>query len=172
MCEPQGGGNPTHPSTYWYDVTPGAFGRCDFHVRVEDSIAGHYTNWVQPINWTRQLHKVGNDWWVSWWNPGCGNAIFNTFRFQFDNPNSSGWGDWTTTTSATNNPYTQVIDFSASHAAQSDGYGYRVHVPTMACCNHDGIRGDADGDGSINVADVVYLVNYIFFGGPAPAACP
>lgn len=22
VCEPQGGGNPTHPVTYWYDVTP------------------------------------------------------------------------------------------------------------------------------------------------------
>ncbi len=30
------------------------------------------------------------------------------------------------------------------------------------------IRGDADGNGSISVADAVYLVNYIFKGGPAP----
>ncbi len=22
VCEPQGGGNPFHPITYWYDVTP------------------------------------------------------------------------------------------------------------------------------------------------------
>jgi hypothetical protein len=37
-----------------------------------------------------------------------------------------------------------------------------------ACCNDDGIRGDADYDGSITVADAVLLVDYIFFGGPAP----
>jgi hypothetical protein len=30
------------------------------------------------------------------------------------------------------------------------------------------ICGDADGSGSIDVDDVVYLVNYIFTGGPAP----
>jgi len=37
-----------------------------------------------------------------------------------------------------------------------------------ACCNHDGIRGDADYSGSINVADAVLLVDYIFFGGSPP----
>jgi hypothetical protein len=30
------------------------------------------------------------------------------------------------------------------------------------------IRGDANGDGVINIADVVYLVNYLFTGGTAP----
>jgi hypothetical protein len=29
-------------------------------------------------------------------------------------------------------------------------------------------RGDATGDGVINSADVVYLINYLFKGGPAP----
>jgi len=28
--------------------------------------------------------------------------------------------------------------------------------------------GDANGDGSINIADVVFLVAYLFKGGPAP----
>ncbi len=28
--------------------------------------------------------------------------------------------------------------------------------------------GDADGNGAISIADVVYLINYIFAGGPAP----
>jgi hypothetical protein len=30
------------------------------------------------------------------------------------------------------------------------------------------LRGDANGDGVINSADVVYLINYLFLGGPAP----
>jgi hypothetical protein len=30
------------------------------------------------------------------------------------------------------------------------------------------IVGDANGDGMINSADVVYLINYLFVGGPAP----
>ncbi len=31
-----------------------------------------------------------------------------------------------------------------------------------------GMRGDANSDGSINIADAVYLINYIFKAGPAP----
>jgi hypothetical protein len=30
--------------------------------------------------------------------------------------------------------------------------------------------GDANGDGTVNVADAVYLINYIFKGGPPPPA--
>ncbi|MFQ6032803.1 MAG: dockerin type I repeat-containing protein, partial [Candidatus Zixiibacteriota bacterium] len=30
------------------------------------------------------------------------------------------------------------------------------------------IRGDANGDGVINSADIIYLVNYLFAGGPVP----
>ncbi len=30
-------------------------------------------------------------------------------------------------------------------------------------------RGDANGDGSTNSGDVVYLINYLFIGGPAPS---
>jgi len=30
------------------------------------------------------------------------------------------------------------------------------------------LRGDANGDGVINVNDVVYLINYLFISGPAP----
>jgi subtilisin family serine protease len=31
-----------------------------------------------------------------------------------------------------------------------------------------GMRGDANNDGTVNIGDAVYLVNYIFKGGPAP----
>jgi hypothetical protein len=30
------------------------------------------------------------------------------------------------------------------------------------------LRGDANGDGGMNSADVVYLINYLFVGGPSP----
>jgi outer membrane protein assembly factor BamB len=30
------------------------------------------------------------------------------------------------------------------------------------------LRGDVNGDGVINLADVVYLINYLFVGGPSP----
>ncbi|MCJ7496739.1 MAG: dockerin type I repeat-containing protein, partial [candidate division Zixibacteria bacterium] len=30
------------------------------------------------------------------------------------------------------------------------------------------MHGDADGDGKIMVSDVIYLINYLFRGGPVP----
>ncbi|MHC4153801.1 MAG: S8 family peptidase [Planctomycetota bacterium] len=136
VCEPQGGGNPTHPPTYWYDVTPDSFGRCDFHVRVLDPNPNNYTNVTLPAAWQFAVHQVGNEWWASWWDPQCMNAIFGTFRFQFDNPNPSTWGEWRTTISSSSNPYDEcacvlsgVIDTSAAHAGEPNGYGYLVHVP-------------------------------------------
>jgi hypothetical protein len=132
VCEPQGGANPTHPSTYWYDVTPGnTNGICDFHVKVEDQYLIHYSNWVEPAGWSHYLHQVGSDWWVSWYNPGCTNPIIlgNTFRFQFDNPYDNVWSEWRTTLSGTSDPSDQVSDSSHNHSAEPNGYGYLVHVP-------------------------------------------
>ncbi len=53
-----------------------------------------------------------------------------------------------------------------------------VANPTQADCDNDGIgdacesflSGDADNSGAITISDAVYLINYIFSGGPAP--CP
>jgi len=30
------------------------------------------------------------------------------------------------------------------------------------------VCGDANGDGMVNLADAVYVINYVFTGGPAP----
>ncbi len=46
------------------------------------------------------------------------------------------------------------------------------HGEIMHCCNGDGIRGNADGitgmGGAIDVADLTYLVKYLFKSGPPP----
>ncbi len=41
---------------------------------------------------------------------------------------------------------------------------YILHI----VANHVWICGDADGSGAVDIDDVVYLINYIFAGGPAP----
>jgi hypothetical protein len=43
------------------------------------------------------------------------------------------------------------------------------HVYNPFCCNTDGIRGDANGSGAINVADASFLMAYLKSIGPAPA---
>jgi len=39
---------------------------------------------------------------------------------------------------------------------------------SINCCNHDGIRGDVNYDMSLNVADLTYLVDWLFYSGPDP----
>ncbi len=141
-CEPQ---PPTHPTHYWYDVTPGDFGRCDFHVRVYDPDPSSYTNVLKPAaTWQFAVHQLPNgEWWASWWDPDCQNAIFQTFRFGFDNPREATWDGWATTIGGNNDPYDWQIDNWTHHAGEPDGYGYRVHVPGEdyplgACCFADG----------------------------------
>lgn len=129
VCEPEEG-NPTHPPTYWYDVVLGGGGRCDFHVRVFDRHESNYLNVALPSPaWQFAVHQVGSDWWASWWNPECTDPILDAFRFQFDHMSPTTWGEWTTTTGGTSNPYLMVADVSASHEDELDGYGRRVHVP-------------------------------------------
>lgn len=43
--------------------------------------------------------------------------------------------------------------------------GSDAWVAKIDCCV---LRGDVDGDGAINVADLTYLVDYLFLGGPPP----
>ena len=46
---------------------------------------------------------------------------------------------------------------------QERSYSYSITVgPTSNVC------GDADGSSAVTISDVVYLINYIFAGGPAP----
>ncbi len=45
------------------------------------------------------------------------------------------------------------------------------HCFTIGCCNTDGIRGDVDYNGDVNVGDLTSLVWYLFTSGPAPQ-CP
>jgi hypothetical protein len=43
--------------------------------------------------------------------------------------------------------------------------------PVPTCCSPY-IPGDANGDGSTDISDAVYLIGYIFAGGPAPNPLP
>jgi len=48
----------------------------------------------------------------------------------------------------------------------SDGFLADSHMVAMRVITY--VPGDANGDGDVNMADVVYLVNYLFIDGPPP----
>ncbi|MBU1700718.1 MAG: C39 family peptidase [Candidatus Eisenbacteria bacterium] len=99
VCEPQGGSNPNHPTTYWYDVTPTTGGRCDVHLETFDPNSNNYTNWVLPNGWFHYIFNYDGKYWICMSNPGCAHPITTTTRLQFDNPYGARWGMWVTGTS-------------------------------------------------------------------------
>ena len=90
------------------------------------------------------------------------------------------WGD--ETYSAWTGPYGSGDLVQANHTWQDTGnYGIKVIARdengvfsewsdelTMTIFEYQ--RGDANGDGIIDIGDVVYLINYLFKSGPAPSA--
>jgi len=58
-----------------------------------------------------------------------------------------------------------LLALSADHLLVShDGGGQSIYEVTAFI-----LRGDANGDGRITAADIVYLVNFVFKSGPAPS---
>jgi len=49
-------------------------------------------------------------------------------------------------------------------AANEDGDGFGIYAQRFAAL----ANGDVNGDGFVNVADVFYLINFLFAGGPQP----
>ena len=58
----------------------------------------------------------------------------------------------------------EVSDFGAPSVVEAGIDDFRVRVYECG----EVVRGDANGDGVIDIADVMYLINYLFIGGAPP----
>ncbi len=87
---------------------------------------------------------------------------------------SSGGSNGTSTNFALNGTLSQTATGIGASPNYSLRHGYwQEFVTGGGCCNGDGIRGNVDDQtgpgGEIDVADLSYLVDYLFRGGPVPA---
>jgi hypothetical protein len=46
--------------------------------------------------------------------------------------------------------------------------GANFHDGSVSIRQKFGVYADCNGDGRFNIADIVYLISYVFGGGPAP----
>jgi len=62
-----------------------------------------------------------------------------------------------------------MVSFSGKELNLNAGYmEYNPYVKTGYVSQSDHIKGDANGDGNINILDVTFLINYLYKGGPEP----
>ncbi len=85
---------------------------------------------------------------------------------RYDGNNRNRWGDYS---GIWHDPSDNTIWMFGEYAEDNNTWGTWFGQTGCGCCNNDGIRGDANYllDG-VNVADLTYLVDYLFFGGPPP----
>lgn len=62
--------------------------------------------------------------------------------------------------------------FLLTTAVDQDDHQRSRSILFRKSCTTAGTRGDLDDDGDIDVADIIYLVNMLYQGGPAPVAGP
>ena len=67
----------------------------------------------------------------------------------------------------------EALMITGSRAANPDnsfgwGIGNAWNALHVSFAPPSYVHGDANRDGSVDISDVVYIVNYIFAGGPAP----
>lgn len=60
-----------------------------------------------------------------------------------------------------------AVMFDPNYSQQDGSSGCDLNI-TDGIANQCYLCGDADGSGAISISDAVYLINYIFAGGPAP----
>ena len=60
-----------------------------------------------------------------------------------------------------------AITFDPNYSQQNGSSGCDLNI-TDGIVNQCFLCGDADGSGIVTISDAVYLINYIFSGGPAP----
>jgi hypothetical protein len=110
----------------------------------------------QAVLWLRAIDPDGNNPALS----AIGNPTVPYNAVFVDSGNGHGSFNWDPTDAQFDSTY--MLTFIASDGFLTDNMP--VTLKAVAA-----MHGDANNDGSLDVSDVVYLINYIFGGGPAPA---
>jgi hypothetical protein len=61
-----------------------------------------------------------------------------------------------------------AIDISSGFSSDSNSNAFPDECETFGYISHCPFSGDANADSAVNIGDAVYIINYVFRGGPAP----
>ncbi len=115
-----------------------------------------------------QADQGAGDVFVTRFSSSGSSLVYSTYLG--GNENDEGYGIAVDTSGAYVTGYTLSTDFPTENPYHTYQGDYDVFVAKIAkCCNHDGIRGDADHSMALNVGDLSYLVDHLFGHPPGPA---
>jgi hypothetical protein len=153
-------GNAWSDETYWdyatikYDLngtqlwvstysTPGSGGDFAYDIALDDVNNVYVTGHGHADYATVKYDQNGNEHWV----------------VRYNGPSDSA--DYAQALAVDDSGYAYVT-------GQSGGIGTGADYATIKYVQSGYLRGDANGDGVIDIADVVYLINYLFIDGLVP----
>jgi len=152
---------------------------------IDSATLGFYYDHYQdgnPAGKNLTVHRNTGSWnesTVTWNNaPGYDPTVISTATV----PGGASWMEWNVTSSVqdmvdglVSNDGWRVVDPSGSGFFTMIYFPSKQHVtykPYLRIVRKavalDCMPGDADGNGTIDIDDVVYLLAYIFSGGPSP----
>jgi hypothetical protein len=134
--------------------------------------------WVKRYNgpgdstdWAHAIAVDGsNNVYVTGGSQGSGTA-YDYATIKYDTLGNQLWvkrydgpGD------STDNAYAIAVDGSNNVyvTGYSEGSGTAGDYVTIKYIQTNAMRGDADNDGVVQIADIMYLINYVFYGGNPP----
>jgi len=158
-----GGGQPGG----WFRIRTG-------HNEVDIEEAAYFVNVdTNSIHWLILNYPNGGEKWmegtnhyINWVSPYFSDSL----KIEYTPDNGSHWTEIVSSYPDVGNYYWQNLPNIASK-------NYRVKVSDKATGTKTVtsaetftviVRGDANGDVSTNVSDVIFLINYLFKGGPSP----
>ncbi len=136
---------------------------------LDDSGYAYVTGMTQSFNFpivnALQPELRGeSDAFVAEFRPTGGTPVYSTFLGGSDD--DLAWGIDVEDHAAYIAGVTISPDFPERHPLQTPLGSVSVFVSKLAVVQQS--CGDADGSGSVTVSDAVYLISYIFAGGPSP----
>ena len=151
-----------------FDYNPWMYAPMDSSYIINTIDAGRPTTHVNSLPDT----AIFPDFTVSWSgadDPGGSGIAAYTIYAKTDGGPYSPWLTDTTATSVVFHGELGHTYYFSCTALDNVGYREERH-PTFDARTtvRSFLRGDPNKDGKITVADVVYLINYLFKGGPAP----
>jgi uncharacterized delta-60 repeat protein len=129
--------------------------------RYDGPTGNHDIAWGMAVNGSGNVYVTGFSW-----SSGT-NYDYTTIRYDTDG-NELWVQGYNGSGNSEDNAYAIIVDDSSNVYVTGRSMGSETSYDYVTIKYFQALRGDVNRDGAIDIADVVYLINYLFVHGPVP----